>query len=172
VPSQPSARACDSPDPPADAVVLQAEDAVGSVVKANLRAAGADLSRIHVYDKTMFGDQPLRLPNDPPLIEDAAREVGAKLVVIDPFTAFTEGKSASTSRFAGRWGPWRRSPSVPISLCSLCDTLTREARQTPSTAVPAVTAAGNRDVSTPNARKRPCLAARLSNNGPRRDGHV
>jgi len=84
---------CDHADPPAGVVILQAEDNLATTVRPALQSAGANLSRIHVYDPEQFGGQPLTLPADLALIEDAAREVQARLVVIDPLTAFLTGNA-------------------------------------------------------------------------------
>jgi hypothetical protein len=73
--------------PSAGAVLLQAEDHLGTV-RANLVAARADLKRIEVYDRSRFVDHPLVLPDDLPVIEVAVANVEARLVVIDPITVF------------------------------------------------------------------------------------
>jgi hypothetical protein len=74
--------------PPAGVVLLQGEDHLAGTVRPNLQAAGADLSRVFVYDSCQFSDQPLRLPQDLQLVENAAGEVQARLLVLDPATAF------------------------------------------------------------------------------------
>jgi hypothetical protein len=74
----------------AGVVLLQAEDNLKGTVVPNLLAAGADLSRVKVFDKDRFSEQPLILPDDLGIIKAAATEVSAKLVVIDPLTAFVE----------------------------------------------------------------------------------
>lgn len=79
---------CSEGSPPAGVVLLQAEDHVHAVVKPTLAAAGANVDRIFVYDPKAFAGQPLALPDDWKLIEEAVDEVQAKLVVIDPVTAF------------------------------------------------------------------------------------
>lgn len=73
---------------PAGVVLLQGEDVVESVVRPALASAGADLSRIFTYRPKDFADQPLTLPDDLALIKEAAAEVQAKLLVIDPVTVF------------------------------------------------------------------------------------
>lgn len=73
---------------PAGVVLLQAEDLLGATVRPNLEAAGADLSRIAVFDRRRFTEEPFVLSNDIPVIENAIDSIGAKLVVIDPLPAF------------------------------------------------------------------------------------
>jgi hypothetical protein len=73
---------------PAGVVLLQAEDCIARTVRPNLQAAGADLSKVALLDKNRFATQPFLLPNDLPLIEQAVIKVCAKLVIIDPLTAF------------------------------------------------------------------------------------
>jgi hypothetical protein len=75
---------------PAGAVLVQGEDSLGTM-RANLEAARADLGRIVTYDKARFGGEPLLLPKDVSILERAAADVQAKLVVIDPFVGFLDG---------------------------------------------------------------------------------
>jgi len=79
---------CSEGSPPAGVVLLQAEDDPGAVVRPTLAAAGADMNRVFVYDPSLFLGQPLKVPDDTNLIKKAVDEVHAKLVVIDPVTAF------------------------------------------------------------------------------------
>jgi RecA-family ATPase len=81
--------------PPGGVVLLQAEDDLANTVQPRLLAAGADLTRIRAFDRTDFGSRPLLLPNDMDLLESAAGDVQAKLVVLDPFAAFVAGATAS-----------------------------------------------------------------------------
>ena len=81
---------CQEGSPPAGVVLLQAEDAVDSTVKPALLAAGADLNRVFVYNPASFGNRPLVLPDDLPLVKAAVDEVRAKLLVIDPATALID----------------------------------------------------------------------------------
>ncbi|QDU21800.1 AAA family ATPase [Urbifossiella limnaea] len=86
---------CTGSSPPAGAVLIGAEDGLGNTVRPRLQAAGADLRKVYVYDRRQFADRPLVFPDDIGVVEDAAREVGAGLVVIDPFTAFLSGPANS-----------------------------------------------------------------------------
>lgn len=76
------------PTEPSGVVLLQAEDHLGQVTRPRLAAAGADLSRIRAYAKPDISGEALLIPNDIRVIEEAILECEAKLVVIDPFTAF------------------------------------------------------------------------------------
>jgi hypothetical protein len=81
---------CEGGMAPAGAVLLQAEDHLGTV-KGNLEAAGADTKRVVVCDKKFCADRPLLLPADLPCLEAAVASVRARLVVVDPLTAFLGG---------------------------------------------------------------------------------
>ena len=90
---------------PAGVIVIQGEDLAGQTVLPNLRAAGADLERIKLLDRSRFIDSPLRLPDDLEIIKQAAIEIHAKLVVIDPFTAFLAGNSNGDTAVRKALGP-------------------------------------------------------------------
>lgn len=81
----------------AGVVLLQAEDSVATTVRPCIVAAGGDPSQIRVYDRTVFANDPLSLPNDIRIIEAAIDDVNARLVVIDPLAAFLGGSSNSES---------------------------------------------------------------------------
>lgn len=68
-------------------VILQGEDSC-SIVKDRVAAAGGDVGRVAVYDPRLFAGQPLTLPSDLDVVEDAVVEVSARLLVIDPMTCF------------------------------------------------------------------------------------
>lgn len=81
---------CTEPSAPAGVVLLQGEDAVGSMVKPTLASVGADLTKVSVHDPKQFAGQPLSLPNDLDVIEHAVALVNAKLVVVDPVSVFID----------------------------------------------------------------------------------
>jgi AAA domain len=81
--------------PPAGVILLQAEDSVGATVKPTLKAAGADIDRVFVYDPGKFKGKPLTLPDDMDLVKDAVNTVKAKLLVIDPTAAFFDCNPSS-----------------------------------------------------------------------------
>lgn len=90
--------------PPAGAVLLPAEDMVGAVIKPKLRAAGANLRRIRVDDRSSSA-APLVLPGDLDVIAEAIEEVSAKLVVIDPISAFLGQSQGSDQNVRRALGP-------------------------------------------------------------------
>lgn len=67
------------------AILLQAEDDLG-VVRKSVEADGGDSARVRVYTKQdyLYLDDPADLR----LIQQAAKEIGAKLLVADPFSEF------------------------------------------------------------------------------------
>ena len=79
---------------PADVVFLSAEDAIETTILPRLKAAGADLSRVHPVSGFGEGadERPVVLPDDLPLIEELVKAKNAALVVIDPLMAFLSGK--------------------------------------------------------------------------------
>jgi hypothetical protein len=90
---------------PAGVILVQGEDLAGQTVIPNLRAAGADLTKIKLLDRSRFIEAPLRFPDDLQIIEQAAIEVQAKLVVIDPFAAFLGGNSNGDAAVRKALGP-------------------------------------------------------------------
>lgn len=77
---------CAEEPTPGGVVVLTGEDSVATTVRPSLKEAGANLRRVMVYDRRR-GD-PLTFPDDLDVIEDAIGAVNAKLVIIDPISAF------------------------------------------------------------------------------------
>jgi hypothetical protein len=80
---------------PAGVVLLSAEDDIADTIRPRLEAAGADCSRIAILRavRTRLGDDATPVERIPTLadlaaLETAVREVGARLVVIDPVTAY------------------------------------------------------------------------------------
>jgi hypothetical protein len=63
-------------------VLLLGEDSIAKTVQPRLKAAGADLTRIAVLPTSMT------IPDDLPVVKEAAQRVKAKLFVIDPLLAF------------------------------------------------------------------------------------
>lgn len=85
---------CDSADP-AGVVLVGIEDDEADTVVPRLVAAGADRRRIHTMlqptdDKG--NPKPFVIPDDVDRVRRAIVEVGAKLVVIDPITAYLSTK--------------------------------------------------------------------------------
>ncbi len=73
---------------PAGVILLQAEDALDTKVRPILTALRAEIDKVTVYDKRQFDQKPLLLPDDLSLLEQAAKQIKAKLVVIDPLASF------------------------------------------------------------------------------------
>jgi hypothetical protein len=96
---------CEGRGAPAGVVLLQEEDNLASTVQPRLRAAGADLERLRVYDRPRFTSQPLVLPEDLPLLEAAAADVRARLVVLDPLSAFLGRPATSDAGVRKVLGP-------------------------------------------------------------------
>jgi hypothetical protein len=86
------------PGEPAGVVLLSAEDGLGDTVRPRLRAAGLcaeELDRVITLDTLPVRDpetgalreRELTLPRDLAWVAEAARKVGARLVVVDPLMA-------------------------------------------------------------------------------------
>ena len=72
-------------------VILTAEDDPATTIRPRMEAAGADVSRVRVISVIPTENGAGRLPTFPAdvdLIIDACRACGAKLLVIDPITAY------------------------------------------------------------------------------------
>lgn len=94
---------------PQTVLLLSAEDSVTVTVRRRLRAAGADLTRVHVLDEMTTADgreRLIELPGDLPAIEELIRRLGATLVVIDPLTVFLTDKTDSNSDHSVRRALW------------------------------------------------------------------
>jgi hypothetical protein len=74
-------------------VILSAEDAI----RPRLEAAGADLTRITILDTVTDtkGPRPLQIPLDLPSLKAKLQEVSARLLIIDPLSAFLVGPDAN-----------------------------------------------------------------------------
>ena len=79
---------CTGSQEPGTAILLQAEDALDAASR-NIKAAGADLARVFVYEKGSVSiGKPLELPNDLEFVASEVAATKARLVVIDPISAF------------------------------------------------------------------------------------
>jgi predicted ATP-dependent serine protease len=73
---------------PATVMYVTLEDHLASVVRPRLEAAGADLERVHLIG--LEGDEHdglITLPGDLKEIEEGARRLGPRLLVVDPVVA-------------------------------------------------------------------------------------
>jgi hypothetical protein len=80
------AEAADTPRPPANVILLGHEDSAAHTIRPRLEAAGADLRRVHLLEE--LRGQPPRLPDDGAEIERIVGETEARLLVIDPISAY------------------------------------------------------------------------------------
>jgi hypothetical protein len=74
------------PGEPANVMVLCREDNLGDTVVPRLRAAGADLERVHDWDEAILG--PAVFPQACPQLQHAIRQTEARLVIFDTFLSF------------------------------------------------------------------------------------
>jgi hypothetical protein len=82
------------PARPAGVLLMTAEDSLAQTVRPRLDAAGADASRVHALEAVRVGgeERPPVLPYDLQLVEALVAGRGIRLVVVDPFMAFLDGK--------------------------------------------------------------------------------
>jgi hypothetical protein len=82
-------------------LILSAEDDPEDTIRPRLELAGANLARCHFLNGVIEpdGEEHLpRIPEDLKAIEDAIIQTGAKLVIIDPLTAFLGKVDANTDQ--------------------------------------------------------------------------
>ena len=96
---------CEHGSGPAGVVLLQGEDSLGQDVRPNLRAAGADLDRVLAYDRSVDLGNPMTFPHAVSVLDEAVRESGAQLVVIDPVACFLEGNMQNDQSVRKALGP-------------------------------------------------------------------
>lgn len=94
-------------------LLANAEDSPGQVVVPRLAAAGANLDRVEFFATATvdtstrpleIGERPFTLPDDVGALEAHAKEVGARLVVIDPLNAHLGEKVSTKSDHSVRRG--------------------------------------------------------------------
>jgi hypothetical protein len=71
----------------ANILLLSAEDCVADTIRPRLDALGADQHRISIPEDHRH----FLVPTDADLIREAVRSINAKLLIIDPLTAFLDG---------------------------------------------------------------------------------
>ncbi|MGI8937812.1 MAG: AAA family ATPase [Iamia sp.] len=88
--------------PPADVVLMAAEDGLADTIRPRLDAAGADCARVHhldavpvVDDEGNIRDRPPVIPGDADAIEALVTSTGAVLVVVDVLMAYLDGRNNS-----------------------------------------------------------------------------
>lgn len=82
-------------------VLLMAEDSLAKTLLRRLQAAGADVGRVAAIT------EPLALPADTRVIEEAVARVGARLVVIDPLVAYLGGDAKNDQSVRKALAPLR-----------------------------------------------------------------
>src|SRR5215204_1070637 len=70
--------------PQAGVVILSAEDGVGDTIRPRFDAADGDPNKVVI----LGNEDPFGIPEDLPKLERAIKQVGAKLVIVDPIMAF------------------------------------------------------------------------------------
>ena len=71
------------------AILVTAEDGPADTIKPRLEVAGADLSRVVVLSPSLAGGGGLvELPKDLAVLEETVLKVKAKLIILDPLSAF------------------------------------------------------------------------------------
>jgi hypothetical protein len=80
--------------PPSAVLLLSGEDDPDDTIKPRLMAAGADESKIYfVQDARYDGEAlPIVIPRDVPLLANAIRTTGARLIVIDVLSEYLDAK--------------------------------------------------------------------------------
>lgn len=118
---------------PAGVVLLQAEDLLRETVRPSLEAAGGDVSRIVVYDRSRFTEKPLALSSDISLIRKAVELAHAKLLVVDPITAFL-GRTSNSETVVRHafWENWRLLRKNAMWRSLSCDILRSTTPPVPS----------------------------------------
>jgi archaellum biogenesis ATPase FlaH len=87
----PDGAACE----PGDVIILSAEDDAEDTIRPRLDAAGAEVSRVHLLKDVRVvtadgksAEHTFNLEGDIPVLEDAVNRTGARVVVIDPISAY------------------------------------------------------------------------------------
>ena len=82
----------ETPVEPGNVVIVTCEDSIADTIRPRLDAAGADPRRIFVLREVQGADGPRApvLPQDAALIEQAVRDVGACLLIVDPLSAHVD----------------------------------------------------------------------------------
>jgi hypothetical protein len=72
-------------------VILNAEDGLGDTIRPRLEAAGANLTKVLALPPMKDDKNIISIPEDIPLIEKAIERVSARLLIVDPLSAFMRG---------------------------------------------------------------------------------
>jgi hypothetical protein len=83
---------------PENVILFVGEDGLADTVKPRLMAAGADCNRVAIMEGARFNGEemrPITLPTDLAALRQAVELTGASIVVLDPLSAFIDGKTDS-----------------------------------------------------------------------------
>ncbi len=80
---------------PADALYFTAEDSIAKTIVPRLKAAGADLERVHVQKA---GAAELLLPGAVENLRAIVRATGSRIVALDPLNAFLDASEVNVNR--------------------------------------------------------------------------
>jgi putative DNA primase/helicase len=81
--------------PPGDVILLSAEDGLADTIRPRLDALGADVGRIHHLAVLRAGEAERAVQlADTAALEFAIRETGARLIIIDPISAYLGSSDA------------------------------------------------------------------------------
>jgi hypothetical protein len=69
-------------------IILTSEDSAADTVRPRLLAAGGNPSRVFMAGDVLTGQQPLKLPDDTLRLVELVRQYQARLLVVDPFSAY------------------------------------------------------------------------------------
>jgi hypothetical protein len=114
----------DPPDGPGDVVLLSAEDDVARTIVPRLKAAGADLNRVHILESVYLSDGTEALPSlraDIDAIEQAVSGLrDCRLAVIDPVSAYLGGTDDhKNAELRGVLSPLKRLAERTNAACEL-----------------------------------------------------
>ncbi len=79
---------------PVNALILASEDDASDTLRPRLESAGADLNRIYLWE-TVVSDQVTRMPAFPEdlgMLASVVNETGARLVIVDPLSAYLSAR--------------------------------------------------------------------------------
>jgi hypothetical protein len=77
-----------APPGPVPSLILNAEDGTEDTIRPRLRALGADMSKVFVWDRFSDDGEPVLFPKHAARLDRALAATGARLVVLDPVTSF------------------------------------------------------------------------------------
>jgi hypothetical protein len=81
---------------PQSVIIMASEDGIKDTLLPRLRAAGADLTRVHLFGRVSHNATPCRqprLPEDCLLLREMVQAAAARMVIADPLCAFLSANS-------------------------------------------------------------------------------